>query len=369
MERAFTVALVGFAQHESATFESFFRMAARRPPAYHVQDEVIDAQLLVVNADNAQAIELVRHAQLPGRVLLIGLHDAGTGWALVRKPVKLVSVLSELDRLVGVRSAPAAPPAGRVFVPTEPYQASQFKPLDESMRVQARPLKPRSRAASADTEFPPTRPMVRRLAGTSAPPVVPELSAAARRMARPGVVRLTDFGGLDDLPPSAPMPSSTPRSRAPREAPVSQRGRRSGGEVPRGDTLLVSDSLVEGRILHKRFARYGLKVDWSREGRQAEQMLRAHPYRLVVIDRVAGDPDAFQICRVARQQRLPNGQPPAVLMFASSAGSMDRIKAGLAGSDAYLSRSVSEAELYRHLAQHRLVSQDAFAPTDIGFSA
>lgn len=373
MERAFTVALVGFAQHESATFESFFRMAARRPPAYHVQDEVIDAQLLVVNADNAQAIELVRHAQLPGRVLLIGQHDAGTGWALARKPVKLVSVLAEMDRLAGVRSVPAAPPAGRAFMPTEPYQASQFKPLDESMRVQARSLKPRSRAASPETEFPPTRPMVRRMAAAptlkTAVALAPEPSAMAmaRRMARPGVVRLTDFGGLDELPSPAPMPA--PRARASRAgAPTSQRARSRVGEMKRGDTLLVSDSLVEGRILHKRFARYGLKVDWSREGRQAEQMLRAHPYRLVVIDRVAGDPDAFQICRVARQQRLANGQPPAVLMFASNAGSMDRIKAGLAGSDAYLSRSVSEAELYRHLAQHRLVSQDAFAPTDIVFS-
>lgn len=376
MERAFTVALVGFAQHESATFESFFRMAARRPPAYHVQDEVIDAQLLVVNADNAQAIELVRHAQLPGRVLLIGQHDAGTGWALARKPVKLVSVLAEMDRLAGVRSVPAAPPAGRAFMPTEPYQASQFKSLDESMRLQARPLKTRSRAASPETEFPPTRPMVRRSAVAPAQiPVVraavapaPEPSAMARRMARPGVVRLTDFGGLDELPPPAPMPVSAPHARTSRAAPTSQRTRQPVGETKRGDTLLVSDSLVEGRILHKRFARYGLKVDWSREGRQAEQMLRAHPYRLVVIDRVAGDPDAFQICRVARQQRLANGQPPAVLMFASNAGSMDRIKAGLAGSDAYLSRSVSEAELYRHLAQHRLVSQDAFAPTDIVFS-
>ncbi len=55
MEAAYTVALVGFAQHESATFESFFRLAARRPPAYRVQEEVLDAQLLLVNADNAHS--------------------------------------------------------------------------------------------------------------------------------------------------------------------------------------------------------------------------------------------------------------------------------------------------------------------------
>lgn len=357
MKRAFTVALVGFAQHESATFEAFFRLASRRPPAYHVQDEVVDAQLLVANADSSQAMDLLRRAQLPGRVLLIGRHDGGTGWPLVRKPVKLVSVLAELDRLAGVRPATSA---GRAVVPAEPRLASPFKPLEESMHQPRRPLQPRSQPGAPETEFPPTRLMVRRPgaapARTPAAPLVPEPSALAQRMARPGVIRLTDFGGLEELPLPSPQPAS-------------RRTRQPAGEMPRGDALLVSDSLVEGRILYRRFARYGLKVDWSREGGQAEQMLRAHPYRLVVIDRVAGNPDAFQICRVARQQRLLNGQPPAVLMFATHAGSMDRIKAGLAGCDAYLSRSVSEAALYRQLAQHRLVSQDVFAPTEIVFSS
>lgn len=315
-ERAYTVALVGFAQNESATFESFFRMAAaRRAPAYRVQEEVFDAQLLIVNADNPQALHLVRLAELPGRVLLIGQHDAGTGWALEKKPVKLVSVLTALDRLVSRRKA-------------------------------AQPSKPAlAPAVRADTEFPPTRPMTR-----------------AQDKQRPGVMGLTDFGGIDELPRPASAPRSSRHSRAARPA---QTGGVAPPEVPRGDMLLVSDSLVEGRILHKRFARYGLAIDWSREGSQATAMLKAHTYRLVVIDRVSGQPDAFQICRVARQQRLPNGLPPTVLMFAPMAGSMDRIKAGLAGSDAYLSRSVSESELYRVLGQHRLVSLDGFAPTDI----
>lgn len=103
MVSAFKVALVGFAQSESATFESFFRLAARRLPAYVVQDEVMDAELLVVNADNAQALHLVRFAELEGKILLIGLNDGGTGWPLQRKPIKLVSVLTAMDELMGVR--------------------------------------------------------------------------------------------------------------------------------------------------------------------------------------------------------------------------------------------------------------------------
>ena len=110
-----------------------------------------------------------------------------------------------------------------------------------------------------------------------------------------------------------------------------------------------------------------LVVAVGREGKQALVMMKAHAYRLVVVDRLDGEPDAYQVCRTAKQTRQPNGQPPVVIMFAPSAGSMDRIKAGLAGSDAYLSRSVAESEFYKVLAQHRLVSLDGFAKTNVGF--
>lgn len=402
MVAAYSVALVGFTQAESATFESFFRMAARRPPSYMVQDEVMDAQILIVNADNTQALHLVRDAELPGKILLVGQSDGGTGWPLQRKPVKLVAVLNALDVLVGVRpSAPAerrAPATG--FMATQPYESSQLQGLDASMRLasgrlaapdhgpavayragadrsfsatqppeeQPPPMAPAvsaRRRRMSDTEFPPTRPMERdelRSLAASAPqasqaPVAVQRTAAANRQ---GTMRLTDFGGLDDLPsPPAPRSTRSPRSRiSPEKAAVP--------DVPRGDMLLVAESLVEGRILLKRFKRYGLTIDWSREAAQSLVMLKAHPYRLVVIDRLKGEPDANQICRSAKQTKGPKGAP-VVIMFAPTAGSMDRMKAGLAGSDAYLSRSVSEGDLYKVLAQHRLVSLDGFAPTNVGF--
>lgn len=371
MAVAYTVALVGFAQNESATFESFFRLAARRPPAYTVQDEVMDAQILIVNADNTQALHLVRYAELPGKVLLVGHNDGGTGWPLQRKPVKLVSVLAAMDELVGVRQpaaarngahAPVSPRQGadRGFSATEPAD-SRKGPLAPAAR-----LRPRS----VETEFPPTRPMVRsRLAPVphtppAATPAHPAVAARPSRMPRPGVMGLTDFGGLDVLPTLTAVARSS-ASRSTRSA--AERSKAPVPEVQRGDALLVAESLVEGRILHKRFKRYNLAIDWSREAAQSLAMLKAHPYRLVIIDRLNGDPDAYQVCRSAKQRKLPNGQSPVVVMFAPSAGSMDRLKAGLAGSDAYLSRSVGEGELYKVLAQHRLVSLDGFEKTNISF--
>lgn len=344
MAGSFSLALVGFPENESATFESFFRLAARRPPAYVVQDEVLDAQVLVVNADNAQAVHLVRHAELQGKVLLIGHNDAGTGWPLQRKPVKLVGVLAALDELVGARARPAAASTAPVA---------------------------RTRRRSPDTEFPPTRPMVRERQTGSAPPVLRKVAAPMPRLpSQPvGVMGVTDFGALEPVPAPAPSPRA-PSSRAPSSRSMRSRNSRTSAAVPevqRGDVLLVAESLVEGRILHKRFKRYGLNIDWSREAPQALALLKEHPYRLVAIDRIKGDADAYSVCRSAKQRKLPNGSAPVVLMFAPTAGSMDRIKAGLAGCDAYLSRSVGEAEFYRVLAQHRLVNLDGFEPTNINF--
>jgi CheY-like chemotaxis protein len=364
MAGAYSLALVGFAESESATFESFFRMAARRPPAYEVQDEVIDAQVLIVNSDNAQALHLVRYANLTAKVLLIGHNDGGTGWALQRKPVKLVAVLAALDELVGMRrpeapvhkpQMPIAQGADRGFAATEPYVSAQAPLVPKAG-------KPRR---SPNSEFPPTRPMERSpaaLQSTKVAAPAPTPATAPRRevekpvQARPGVMGVTDFGGLEAMPAPA-SPRSVPPSKEATRAPM----------VQRGDVLLVAESLVEGRILHKRFKRYGMTIDWSREAPQALALLKLHPYRLVAIDRLKGEPDALSVCRSAKQRKLPNGKAPVVVMFAPTAGSMDRIKAGLAGCDAYLSRSVGEAEFYKVLAEHRLVSLDGFEKTNVGF--
>lgn len=312
MSGAFTVALVGFGQDEASTMASFLRLAARRPPAYRVQDDVLDAQLLVVNADNLQSLHLVRRAHLPGRVLLLGHQDGGTGWPLLHKPVKRVDVLTALDALMA---------AGGTAQPRQRIRPPAAAP--------ARPLPP---------------------------------PLAARR---PGVLRLSDFGALDEwhLPPAAAASASHDARGSRPSRPQAGSGKALAAEPARGDLLLVADSLGDGRLLHQRFRRYGLSIDWSRDAAQSQAMLKSHRYRLVVIDRLHSAAEAYQLCRLAKQCRQPSGPAPVVVMFAPTAGSMDRMRARLAGCDAYLSRAVGETDLYRLLSQHRLLNLDAFEPT------
>ena len=387
MRGSYTVALVGFSQQEALTLESFLSLPARQSPGYRVQDEVMDAQILIVNADNPQALHLVRHAELPGHVLLIGNTDGGTGWPLQRKPVKLSAVFAELDLIMGTERTPEAAvgksgavdshrPSSRA--PSQSSSESGF-PSTDLYPLATRPStapSPGQRRRSRDSEFQLTLPMSQfdllppALAPTAAPaqhkPVpVPARFVSPNSAQRPGVVRMTELGGLDELPflSARAVPS---RRSSDSLIPPGQQSAPEASEPPRGEVLLVAESLVEGRTLLKRFKKYDLSVDWSRESGQAMVMLKAHAYRLVVIDRLSGQPDAFQVCRAAKQAKR-GGRAPVVFMLAAIAGSMDRMKAGLAGCDAYLPRSVSEADLYKLLAQHRMVNLDAFARTNIGF--
>ena len=311
MAGAYSLALVGFSEKESATFKSFFRLAARRPPAYVVQDEVVGAQVWVINVDNTQALRQLRFANPLTKVLLIGHSDQGLAGPLLSKPVKLIEVLTALDELVGVRQRPRSAPVPAMPTPT---------PAPAPAPAESPP------GAAADTEFLPTQSMVREGAARTTTRVLRPIVASAQAV---GMTRMTDAG-----------------------AP---------------DVLLVAESLVEGRILRKRFKRYGLNVDWSREATQALAMLQAHPYRLVAIDQLRGDPDAFSVCRSAKQCKQANGRSPVVMMFAPTVGGMDRIKAGLAGCNAYLLRSVGEAEFHKALSQHRLLRLTGSEKTDLVF--
>jgi CheY-like chemotaxis protein len=390
MRGSHTVALVGFSQQEASILESFLRQAARDALGYRMQDEVMDAQILIVNADNPQALHLVRRAELPARVMLIGKTDGGTGWPLQCKPVRLAAVLAELNRIAGIQTASAADNLRsiadshpRSLTSPRPSMETRFPATEYASGTSLPPMAPTASPGrrSRDSEFPSTRPMRRAdltpplpaaiaAASLAKPTPMPPLPArrvmasASTAAQRPGVLRMTNFGDIEELPlpPARAVPN---RRSSDSQLPSNQPPAPGTLELPRGEALLVAESLVEGRTLLKRFKKYGLSVDWSRESEQALVMLRAHSYRLVVIDRLSGQPDAFQVCRTAKQEKH-GGQAPVVVVFAAIAGSMDRLKAGLAGCDAYLSRSVSEADLYKLLAQHRLVNLDAFARTNIG---
>jgi two-component system, cell cycle response regulator len=114
MSMRYRVAVQGFSPFERSTFQSFFRLAARRQPAYDLVEDLRLCDLAIADADQVAAISAVRSAGKLQRALFIGANDVGPGIARLPRPINLMNILRLLDEMVqpGAASArPAASPA------------------------------------------------------------------------------------------------------------------------------------------------------------------------------------------------------------------------------------------------------------------
>lgn len=102
------VALLGFSAFERSTFESFFRLAGRRSPAYD-QAEVGACNIAIVDADQAGALAAAASLGAAVRVLFIGARPAAGHGRQLSRPINLMQVLKVLDGLTQPAAAPAAP--------------------------------------------------------------------------------------------------------------------------------------------------------------------------------------------------------------------------------------------------------------------
>ena len=103
------IALIGFSELEHSTFESLFRLAARRPPGYQIVAEASAATLILANADDGAVMAALRDRPPRAKVLLIGRSDGGTGWPRQSRPIKLMSVLTAMDQLLPSRAQAVTP--------------------------------------------------------------------------------------------------------------------------------------------------------------------------------------------------------------------------------------------------------------------
>ena len=78
--------------------------------------------------------------------------------------------------------------------------------------------------------------------------------------------------------------------------------------------------------------------------------------------------DGYQTCRAIKQRKYPSGRAPVVVMLTSRGGSIDKIRGGLAGCDAYLTKPLNEVELLRVLSKHDDQVERSFRDTNLGGS-
>jgi two-component system, cell cycle response regulator len=344
MSQAHKISLVGFSAFERATFESFFRLAARRPPGYVLVAEPAQADLAVVNADDAAVLRQCIAAKPCKHVMLIGNQDGGTGWPIQKRPLNLMKVLATVESTLGGGAAASAATA-----PTSSSPAITSAPAPALARA-LQAAQPGS-ASSATTATTGAQFAGQASASASAAPRLASgvSSDRALRSVRTGSGAAADFtasraGVLSGATKPATLDS----------------------QMDVDHILVVDDSDIALKFMRNRLSRFGFLADLVNSGEEALGRLNAKPYKFVFLDVMMEGLDGYQTCRAIKQRKYAEGKPPVVVMLTSRGGTIDKIRGTLAGCDAYLTKPLNERDLIAVLAKHDRNVARGFQETNFG---
>jgi CheY-like chemotaxis protein len=105
----FGVLALGFSAFEKSMMESFFRIAAQRPPGWRLTESAPDAAVVLLSAATRQEFEACRDHVLPGqRAIIIGNSDFGSGWLNLPRPIRMMVTLTKMAELLAQTDTDAA---------------------------------------------------------------------------------------------------------------------------------------------------------------------------------------------------------------------------------------------------------------------
>ena len=142
----FTVAIEGFSAFERQALASFFRLAARRSPAFRQVDEPGMADFLIADADHAASVAAVRRGQRVEDTVFIGAAAPEGAAAWLPRPIDPVHVMRALDELVELRLSAPEPPSAMMDL--DPMEVDTLRGgLDDLPQRRAEPPAPAAEAA------------------------------------------------------------------------------------------------------------------------------------------------------------------------------------------------------------------------------
>lgn len=98
---SYTVCIQGFGTFERSTFESFFRLAARRAPSYRCVTDIAEADIVIADADRPASLDIVARAGKLPRTLTVGAATVPGSAAGTSRPINMMALLRMLDELTG----------------------------------------------------------------------------------------------------------------------------------------------------------------------------------------------------------------------------------------------------------------------------
>lgn len=164
------LALLGLAPVDRMLIEPLFVRNPAGSTACELVHDLTHADLIIVNADDANTVRELRARKLPAVVLLLGDSDAGTGWPVLSRPVQLPAVLQAVMQLMPPGRSGVAPqtlrPATAAIAPATEAVSTRRRTPNFEATVPFAPLEmPGASGAAAYGGFDVTQPFEQAASG------------------------------------------------------------------------------------------------------------------------------------------------------------------------------------------------------------
>ncbi len=115
--------------------------------------------------------------------------------------------------------------------------------------------------------------------------------------------------------------------------------------------LVVDDDLASRLYLRAKLALLDtVDVYEACNGQEALEIIQHTLFDGVLLDVNLPDQDGYAVCRtIKRQNRSNSGKPPRIFLVTSRSGMLERMRATLAGADAFMSKPPHPGELHELL--------------------
>lgn len=361
MPRFCSIALAGLSPTERVLIEgALFPPSGSPIPGAYLERDLAQAQLIIASADDLAALAALKVRALPGRVLLLGSSDRGTGWPVVLRPLRIHGLLEAIRRLLDPNRGavdrevePKAEAAERGwpgkfaaatsgFADTQPFMDQDLPDAQDWLATRqletAHPA-PRGR----DDEFQVTQQF-----SHSVPSVAP--SDWEAEIAEWEQIQAARAAGAVQ---EALLQSSRPATPAQPEPPVPGNGADPSpatAPVAAGDRILVvglpgnAPSGLVGILQQAGFA-----VDFAAGAQAAFDLMGQRPFQFVILIEVSLGPQAISLCRTLQGARGLSPADLKVVIVASHRGLLARLRAQFAGCNAWLTIPLKQAALIQYL--------------------
>lgn len=128
--------------------------------------------------------------------------------------------------------------------------------------------------------------------------------------------------------------------------------RRTAKRVEKDTILVVSSDRAFRALAYSRLSLHAVDVEEAPDANAALERLAAGHCPCVIVDADSRGAESLRLCKAIKSRK--GGQPTAVIVASSGTAQFDRVRATMAGCDAYLTKPLSDERLDE--AIHRYVA-------------